>query len=558
MKTGEADWVYIREGDLHGLVDSEAKGLLEPGSGFFDDLDARVKVCGGRVLKDSRIRWAAIVPVGQGMAVFIKRFRSIGGWQKCKYLFLPSRAVTEWRISRFLRHKGILTPRAVAALERRKHGILEESFFVTQALEGASDLLHFCKERLRNQNDKKRDVIGVLAETIRKIHDAGLFHRDLHAGNLLLTGGRPLSLYLVDLHQARRRRRVSLAERLWNMAQLFNSLDFIMDREAREAFFLAYSGGCGLRGGSMEVHLRRVEGMIRKMAARHEKSRAKRCLKESTLFALERGRGWRVFRRREIGADEIEAILSVHRETVRLRPEDLLKHSAKTIVSLADRVGARGLRVCVKQYRYERPWDRWRNSIRRPKGKASWVAGNTLFRLGFSPLKPLAYAERRRLGLLQEAFFITESCVGDTELDRYLVQRFEEKPRSHLRRFIEEFAGWLGSLHGAGIYHRDLKTCNILVRERPDGWSFSLLDLEDVTQGTAVGSEEVLRNLVQINCSIPGFLSYTDRVRFFKAYLRSNPISVDERGVIRRVLEESRRQGVVYVSPGGLVVEGFE
>jgi len=105
------------------------------------------------------------------------------------------------------------------------------------------------------------------------------------------------------------------------------------------------------------------------------------------------------------------------------------------------------------------------------------------------------------------------------------------------------------------MFHGDLKTCNILARERRGGWDFSFIDLDAVHLGTEVSYRRALKNLVQINCSIPGFLGYGDRVRFLNWYLEIHPIPVAKRDLIKAVLEESRKRGVVYVSPEGDVRE---
>jgi serine/threonine protein kinase len=243
---------------------------------------------------------------------------------------------------------------------------------------------------------------------------------------------------------------------------------------------------------------------------------------------------------------------------VRCERQKLLKYSPKTIVSLVAANPANGRRVCVKEYRYKGVSDGLRHLFRQPKGRVSWVAGNALFSRGMSPLKPLAYTERRTLGFLREAFFVTESMADSMEMDRYLIRRFETPPGGVLRRFIEQFGLWIGNLHRAGIYHRDLKTCNILVRENRDGWDFSLIDLEDVILGRRVGVEEILRSVVQINCSVPKFFSYGDRMRFLSGYLRAHPALMDKRVFVGQVLEESRKRGIVYVSPEGDVMEEFD
>ncbi len=558
MDSREPQWSHIKEGNIHGIIDPVLRPLLT--AGFFEDLDRRQTIRGVRIVKDSRVRWAGTLAVEGGISLFIKQFRIVGRWQRYKYLIRPSRAMKEWLISRFLSQKGILTPRALGVLEKRVYGVPTESFLVTEALDPARDLIDFCKDRLSGPDDVEgRDqILRLLATTVRRIHDSGLFHRDLHGGNFLVSDEGSLSLYLIDLHQTRKQSRISQAQRLWNIAQIFNSLDFMLDHDGRKVFVRTYGRGQARFDRNLGSCLRRVEGMVQKMIKRRQKSRAKRCLKESTLFTIDRRADLKIFRRKEMREDDLMTVLEAHREMVRSRRGELLKDSPKTIVSMVGDSGANGRRICVKEYRYATILDRVSNSFRRPKGRASWVAGNVLFSRGINPVKPLAYAERWKLRLLHEAFYVTESGADDMELDRYLIRRFGEHSRQGLRRFVGQFAEWIGSLHRAGIYHRDLKTCNILVREKADGWGFSLIDLEDVSYGAEIGIERILKNLVQINCSIPRFFSYRDRVRFLKGYLKINPAVIDERGFIKRVIEESRRRGVVYVSPQGVIIEEFE
>ncbi len=426
-------------------------------------------------------------------------------------------------------------------LERGRHGVLKESFFFAEALEEARNLLDFCKNRFHgsDQIEEKNQILGLLAKTVRKIHDSGLFHKDFHGGNFLITDEGSLSLYLVDFHQARKQLKVSRAKRLWNIAQIFSFLDFMLDNEAKKSFLLAYGQGWTFSGRNLDGYLGKMERMVQKIVKRRQKRRAKKCLKESTLFTIARRAGLRIYRRREMEEDDLMAVLEARREMANSQREKVLKYSPESFVSIIGDIAVNDRRVCIREYRYETILDRLRSSFKRPKGKSSWVAGNVLFSRGMCPLKPLAYVERRKLGLLRKALFVTESLAGDMEMGHYLTRRFERKARQDLGRFIGQFAGWIGSLHRAGIYHRDLKTCTILVREKPDGWGFSLNDLEDIFQEPKIGNERILRNLVQINCSFPRFLSYGDRIRFLRGYLRANPLTISEKALIRRVLEES-------------------
>ncbi len=152
-----------------------------------------------------------------------------------------------------------------------------------------------------------------------------------------------------------------------------------------------------------------------------------------------------------------------------------------------------------------------------------------------------------------------ESSPDYLEMDRYIIKSFGNGQSRDLiakkRAFIKKFAQCIGRLHRARIFHGDLKTCNILVRERAGEWDFSFIDLDAVCIGTEVNVRRAMKNLVQINCSIPGFLGYSDRIRFLTWYLQTHPIPASKRDLFDVVFQESRKRGVVYVSADGDVAE---
>jgi hypothetical protein len=106
-----------------------------------------------------------------------------------------------------------------------------------------------------------------------------------------------------------------------------------------------------------------------------------------------------------------------------------------------------------------------------------------------------------------------------------------------------------------GLYHKDMKTCNILVSENDHSWNFRLLDLEDVVLDKRVTEKKLFRNLLQLNTSTPRAITRMDRMRFFKEYHRLNPIVRNQKILLRRLIEESRKRGLVYVSSQGVVIE---
>ena len=146
-----------------------------------------------------------------------------------------------------------------------------------------------------------------------------------------------------------------------------------------------------------------------------------------------------------------------------------------------------------------------------------------------------------------------EALANDLEMDRYILKGFGNLNKKRL--FIKTFARWLGGLHKMSLYHRDMKTCNILVSERGETWNFHLLDFEDIRMNEKVNEKKMFRNFLQLNTSTPKVMTKADRYRFFREYLHLNPIVKDQKGFVRKLVDESHRRGLVYVSPGGVVTE---
>lgn len=550
-------WVPLAVAGYAGYVREDFGDIFT--DEFVLDIEAAVQQRGGRTIKDSRVRWAAIYPGAASHPLFIKKYRVRNWRDRLKYLLVASKARREWEISRAFRGKGVRIPEPVGMIEKRHRGFLEESIYICEAMDEVQPLMDFVTERFGGEELSEEEAaekgrkVRLLGDTVRRIHESGLFHADLHAGNFLIGRSGDGELYLIDLHWARMGKTVSHRQRFWNIAQLFYSLNPILNHRDKETFLEAYAGS------PSQSLLRKVDKLAGRIKRRHQRSRVKRCLKESTLFTVDRWDGYRLYRRRDVSGKALMDMIYDHRKIVETFPSQLLKNSPKTVVSMVETPLESAPRTCVKQYQCATGWTRFKNWFRYSKGKASWIAANELLRKGLSSLKPLAYIEKRHFGVLQESYFLMESPADYLEMDRYLIRAFgngsSEAITPKKRPFILEFARCIGRLHRADIFHSDLKTCNILTRERAGGWDFSFIDLDGVHLGTEINAKRALRNLIQINCSIPGFLGYGDRVRFLERYLEVHPIPMGKRDVINTVFEESRKRGVVYVSPEGDVRE---
>lgn len=441
--------------------------------------------------------------------------------------------------------KGVPTPVPLAMAERRKRRFLQDAFFITQAIAPAAPLIELIPE------EGHKELLFQAAGLLRQAHEAGLFHQDLHAGNILV-GMAEKKLYLIDLHRSRFLRSISRRRRLWNLAQFFYSLQAWLSPEAKKAFLQKYDDEEDIFKGRLEQGLKEIERQEARIQRRHMRSRTKRCLKESGGFSVAKDQGWQIWCRRGWKPQTLLKIVTKHKDIVAKGKEGLIKDAPRTAITLFTHKKSR---IFVKEYRYQGAWQRVKDILRRSKACKGWVIGNGLVVRGVEGVIPRALLERRRRGLLQEAFLIMETPPGYGELDRYLVKAFEEQRHDDNRRkaFLDAFAGFMAHLYLQCIIHRDLKTCNIMVREENNGWSFCLVDMDDVRLDKKIGLRRLLKGLIQLHTSTPLFMEVGDRIRFLSRYLRL--IGRDDiREIIKEVIKGSRGRQLVYVAPHGDVI----
>lgn len=420
----------------------------------------------------------------------------------------------------------------------------KESYYLSEAVGSGVSILKDPKKL------GEEFYIDILAKTIKKIHNAGLFHKDLHAGNLLWDGE---SFFLTDLHRARIVGSLSLSQRLWNLSQLFHSLKFIFGEKDQSKFMEVYFERDPFYLQKKAELLQKISSLMNRLQKRHWQSRTKRCLKESNEFSIQKERGINFYHRRDLPLDRLKKVIKEHLYLVKERPLALVKNSSEIVVSI---LNVSGQKVCVKQFRNPYFFDRFKEHFRRSKGLKAWVAGNGLRARGIPSIKPLAFVEKWNWMGLRESFFLMEVPEKDQELDRYILKGFRDFKEK--RQFIKTFAQWLSLLNQMDLYHQDMKACNLMVSEDGETWDFHFLDLEDVELSEKVHEAKVFKNFLQLNTSTPKIISRTDRIRFVKEYLFFRPVIKNYKSFLKRLIDESQRRGFVYVSPHGVVIEKMD
>lgn len=179
---------------------------------------------------------------------FVKRHRGVGWREIVKNLsslrwpVLSARG--EWRAIQALSAAGVGTAPLVGGGLRGCNPARLQSFVVTEAIADAvslEDLTRTWRRQPPEPSDKRR-LIRAAAGLARRMHAAGVNHRDFYLCHLLPRGDGD-RLCVIDLHRARLRRRIP---RRWSIKDLgalyFSSLDIGLGRRDLYRFMTAYSG----------------------------------------------------------------------------------------------------------------------------------------------------------------------------------------------------------------------------------------------------------------------------------------------------------------------------
>jgi serine/threonine protein kinase len=138
--------------------------------------------------------------------------------------------------------------------------------------------------------------------------------------------------------------------------------------------------------------------------------------------------------------------------------------------------------------------------------------------------------------------------------------QLHHSPRENIKKkrvFINNFATTLGKMHNHNIFHHDLKTCNIMVKEKDKSFDFTFLDFDKVSFNEKITVRKRVKNLIQINLSTPRLITLTDRFRFLNEYLKQCSIMDEKKNLLKKVIYLSKEEKILYVSFNGDVTEDW-
>ncbi len=256
--------------------------------------------------------------------------------------------------------------------------------------------------------------------------------------------------------------------------------------------------------------------------------------------------------------EKIDKAIGLHNSAIEGREGAVRKNAPESAVSIVN--GPRFGNVCVKEIKWRGLAHCMKNIIRRSRGLRSFQNSSKLIDSGIRPAAVIALRRVKQFGVVTSEYIIMEKPDHYFELDRHVTKRIQERWSNREKRsLIRAFAGFLGQLHSRGIFHSDLKTCNIMVMIDPGAPDFALLDYDDVIFYRSLPMKRRIKNLTQIFLSTPMEFNQKDRLLFLRLY--GNQVGLDPRLIgrlARDILNTAHGRKILYVGLDGDIEEDWE
>ena len=328
------DLIEVRSDDIAWTVEAaRADALEQQVLAHLSDLDSLPNAAR---IKQSLQRIVHRVRLGDGTTVIVKTYLLRAFKDRLKRRLFGPKPRIEWAMSRRLLAMGVAASHALAVgcpLDQRGP---VEGYLVVHAPADATSIADY--QATLTGPAGRLAFLRELAGFVRRLHDAGVSHLDLHAGNILVLSQAASAaerFLVIDLHRIRVGGPSSQRHRLAALGQLLQGLrggergqktvdsgQWTVDSGQTTAgrgqggvvgeFLEAYlAAGPAIRGCGLSE--RRLAAAMRAHGEERFRSRARRCLRHSTVYTVETHQNWLIYHRRDHPADGILSLWAARR-----------------------------------------------------------------------------------------------------------------------------------------------------------------------------------------------------------------------------------------------------
>ncbi|MFO0982543.1 MAG: lipopolysaccharide kinase InaA family protein [Planctomycetota bacterium] len=363
----------------------------------------------------------------------------------------------------------------------------------------------------------RQHLATAIAQALARMHAAGVWHRDCHAGNVLVAPDRR-AILLLDFHRARSWTGAVPENRAF--ADLVGFGHFFLTRSSlreRVRFVRAYFAPRALSPVARKRATRTLSARLVASWRALLRRKARRCTSVGREFARARCRGLRGFAAAGDESARLIAFLAqLPRSPFDVDGDVLLATSRARVVrvTIADRSDV------VKIFRDHGMVAMLKRLARGSRARRAWLNQHRFALRGLRTARGLLVLD----GALWHgrSMMVMEHVVGESL--REFVAR--TRPRDPTRRQLwRELARQLRWMHDSLLRNRDLKAENVLVAHGEPVF----LDLDGVRPVRGPSAGVIARDLMRLNASFPAVpgpapaasqVSLAERLRFLRWYCR--------------------------------------
>ena len=178
-----------------------------------------------------------------------------------------------------------------------------------------------------------------------------------------------------------------------------------------------------------------------------------------------------------------------------------------------------------------------------------WLAIRRLTEIGVDTMRVVAYGLRGSNPARQRSFIVSEELAPTVSLEDYCLDWPNNPPAVGLKRALIRRVAWIaGSMHRAGVNHRDLYICHFLLHldspPTPATLRLSLIDLHRAQLRTATPRRWRDKDLAALYFSVLDVpLTTRDLLRFLTAYF-ARPLRLvlrEEEALLGDLAQERQR-----------------